>query len=793
MDEAQRRRWQRVDDLFAQVLELPAGERYGFLRAATADDPSLHDEVAALLQSDEAAAVSLGDDASSLLQPILAEVSRMLQADQPPLPGGGRIGAYSLIAEAGRGGMATVYSAERTAGGVQQRVALKLVNRGTDTDEVLRRFAHETRVLASLEHPNIARFYDAGASTDGRPYLVMEYIEGRPLTEYCDAARLNIEARLLLFRVVCEAVQYAHQNLVVHRDIKPSNILVTDHGVVKLLDFGIAKLLADEPDAVSPRTRTGIRILTPEYAAPEQIRGESISTATDVYALGVVLYELLAGARPHGQTAGVLDAPSAAVKHTTRTGGATDIALARATTAERLRRRLTGDLDRIVLKALESEPAQRYQSPQQLNDDLDRHARGMPVQARPATISYRLRKYARRHRAGLALAVAAVLVLTAFTSFHTLRITGERDRVRVEAAKARATTAFLQQLLGEAYPSIARGDNFSMSQLLARAVTRIDSLTAQPAIQAELLRTIGDVYREQGRFAEARPLLERAIALHRSTGESNSREAGHALSALGHMLYEWKDFDGALKAHRESLDVFEQILARDDTLVLFALNNIATAATALEQFDEALRLHEEVIARSRRLFADTSQLVHVTYNNLGDLHSNMGHYAEAEREFRKALRLRRAALPADHPALALSMNNLGSTLGRLERLEEAESLHREALATWRRVYGPDHHRVALSAYNLARVLEKTGQLEEADTLFRITIEIDRKTYGEDHLEVGIDLQRLGMLLRRKGDCAAAVVELRQAEAIFVKNALPLEHERRVATRGDLEACGELGK
>jgi eukaryotic-like serine/threonine-protein kinase len=794
----------RAHALLERVLDLDARQREAELRAACAGEPELRALVDALLEADTSTNELL-DRGSQDLFALMAEDDE--GADSAPLPYGGRIGVYRLIAEAGRGGMATVYFAEREVGDARQRVALKLVKRGVDTDEVLRRFAHETRVLASLEHPNIARFYDVGTTPDGRPYLAMEYIEGLSLTAYCDAHRLDVDARLGLFTTVCSAVQYAHQRLVVHRDIKPSNVLVTAAGQVKLLDFGIAKPLTDEPDRAAPRTRTGVLVLTPEYAAPEQLRGEPVGTASDVYTLGLVLYELLAGCRPRAAAAedaagGARDdrpfeppAPSTAVRRATRAGTATDVARARGMAPDRLRRRLEGDLDRIVLRALEHDPARRYQSAQQLQEDLERHARGLPVLARPATLHYRLGKYIRRHRAGLLAAAAAILLLAGFSGFHTVRITRERDRAQAGEDRAQVTSQFLGRLLAEAYPGVARGDTMvSIGALLERAVARVDSVTDHPGIQAELLRRLGDIYREQGRFDQALPLLQRAVALHRRSGEQPSRAAGEALSALGHLHYDRGDYEAAWRDHQASLEIWQQIFARDDTLVLFALNNMATAAASLRNHEEALRLHQQVLSRRRRLFADTSRLVHTTHNNLGTLYHTLGDLAASEREHREALRIRRAGLPADHPSVALSLTNLAATLEKLDRLGEAERLHREALAIFQRVLGPDHHRVGLSAYHLARVLERTGALDEAESLYRLTIDIDRTVYGAEHLEVGIDLQRLGTVLRQKADCDAAARTLREADAIFARNGLPLTDRRRLTTRAQMGACfGALGR
>jgi eukaryotic-like serine/threonine-protein kinase len=774
-----------------RILDLEESQRAARLLAEADGDEALIDLVRAMLRADA--------EPSRVLDRSAAELLGLGDGDAPDdMPYGGRIGDYRLLRVAGHGGMAAVYAAERTTGDVRQIVALKIVKRGLDTDELLRRFTRETRVLASLQHPNIARFLDAGSTADGRPYLVMEYIEGRPLTAFCDERQLTVGQRLDLFSTVCETVQFAHQRLIVHRDLKPTNILVTGRGEVKLLDFGIAKLLTDDADPHDPLTRTGIRVLTPEYAAPEQLRGEPISTTADVYALGLLLYELLAGTHPRAAADGpdrspdVL-APSTAVRRVARGERGTMLAQARATTPDRLRRTIAGDLDRIVLKALEPDAGQRYRSAEQLLDDLGRYRDGRPVRARPNTVTYRLLKYTRRHRAGVAATGAAIALLVALSGFHAVRITQERDRARAEAGKAQATTQFLQRLLGDAYPSVALGDSFSMTDLLARATARVDSLAAQPAVQAELLRTLGDIYREQGRFTEALALLERAVETHRRSEQPLDRAAGQALSALGHLQYETKDFAAALETHRESLRIFRRVMAADDSLVLFALNNIATAATELRHFDEARSAHEEVLARRARLFADTSQLVHVTHHNLGHLYETMGRDSAAERAMRTALQIRRSALPSDHPATALTMTNLAALLARTDRLEEAEGLYRHALEAFRRVFGPDHHRVGLAAYSYGGLLQRMGRLEEAEAMLRTTVSIDRRTYGDRHMEVGLDLRRLGSILAEREDWAGAIAALREADDIFGAHDVPPTDPRRADVRTRLaEALVRVG-
>lgn len=788
-------RLERALSVFERVLDLDEADREAELTRECGDDAELRALIDKLLEADGTPNHEVLDGTGLPWHGLVGEPERDAGKTAPA-----QVGPYRIIREAGRGGMATVYLAERDVGGGRQRVALKLVRRGIDTDEVISRFAHETRVLASLEHPHIARFYDAGVSADGRPFLVMEYVEGRPINRYCDTERLSVAERLALFGTVCDAVQFAHQRLVVHRDIKPSNVLVTDEGEARLVDFGIAKLLVDEPDADAPRTRTGLRVLTPEYAAPEQLRGEPISTATDVYALGLLLYELLTGCSarargkptfpPTAQASDLFDAvaPSTAVRRTVKGSEATLVASARRTTVDRLSRRLRGDLDRITLKALEPDPARRYESARELGEDIERHLRGLPIRARPNTWVYRLRTFSRRHRVGVTAAAAALVSLISFGAFHTSRITRERDLARSEADKARTTTQFLQRLLGDAYPSVALGDTFSMGELLARATARVDSLSGEPEVQAELLRTLGDVYREQGRFDEALPLLQRAVAIHDDLDGGQSRAAGQALDALGHLYYERREYDEAFRTHRRSLETFGDLYASDDSMVLFALNNVATAASALGDYDEALDQYRTILDRHGRLFSDTSQLVHVTRNNVAQLYHARGDFEAAVPEFREALRLRRIALPTDHPSIALTMNNLGTSLERLGELTEAETLHREALEMFRRVYGPEHHRVGLSAYNLARVLRLQGEYEEAESLFRLTLAIDRKTYGEEHPEIGVDLRGLGFLLVEAGDCEGAITALSEADAIFARNEYPLTHRHRMSARARLASC-----
>lgn len=585
MNDLSRERWQQIDAVFAAALEQPAAGRDAFLERACGHDPELAREVRALLASDPLAEAALGESATAFAGPLVDVVMPDSGAGDASQSAGVRLGPYRVIREIGRGGMGAVYLAERDDQQFEKRVAIKLVKRGMDTDEVLRRFRYERQILASLEHPNIARLYDGGVSDDGRPYLVMEYIEGQAIDIYCDQLCLTVDRRLELFRSVCEAVQFAHQNLIIHRDLKPSNILVTPDGTIKLLDFGIARLLQhDAPDDTSARTET--RAFTPEYASPEQILGHRATTASDVYGLGVVLHQLLAGRRD--VVTGTQDDRNHAARElvdrlpdrpsdSARAGVAT-IAAARGTSIERLVRRLKGDVDAIVLKALEKEPTRRYDSPRAFAADVERHLTGAPVIARRATHGYRLWRYARRHRSGVAASLTLGALIVAFGLFYSARITRERDLAERQRDKAEQVVGFLTGMLTAADPNKAQGDTLTVYDILARSEQRLDTaLAAQPEVQEELWRVLGATYRELGDYTRARGLLERSYA--------------SALARRG----------------------------KADSLALETASQLAGALQALGHRDSAERTVRRVLESRRAQYGESNRLVAASLNHLGEL------------------------------------------------------------------------------------------------------------------------------------------------------------------------------
>ena len=793
-------RWERIDRIFAEALERPERERERFVAEASGGDESVVREVRALLESHEEAPLILGESATAYAEPLLDRMSADWEEEGPT---GRRIGPYRILREIGRGGMGTVYLAERDDQ-FRRQVALKLVKRGMDTEEVLLRFRYERQILAALEHPNIARLYDGGMAEDGLPYLVMEYVEGSPITAYCEERGLGIEPRLGLFRTVCRAVQFAHQNLVVHRDVKPSNILVTEDGTPKLLDFGIAKLLGADPAQEAPHTRTGVRILTPEYAAPEQIRGGAITTATDVYALGVLLYELLAGTRPialEGKSA--YEAEQAVLEvEPVRPSAARG-------TPHRLRRRLRGDLDSIALKALEKDPARRYQSAQELVEDVDRHLAGLPVRARRQTLGYRARSYLRRHRAGVTTAAAFLLLVMGFGVVHNIRITRERDLARAAAAKATATTTFVTGLFQGADPDETPGDTLNVFELLERGARRLTPKEmGEPEVLATLQATLGRLYLELGDYPRAAPLLDSAVVLRRAIhgpdheevaralrdaaevrnimGDYPSsdslyrraltiqrarlgprhRDVGVTLNYLADMLVQSGRADSAEPLFREALAILEAVPGDQRGEIAMSKFGLGVAKRYQGRFDEAEPLFREVLRLRRELYGSEQTDVAVTLNDLGILYLETGRYDSAEATLRESLAIRRKLFGNRHREVAQGLNNLAFVPYEARKdYAGADSLWREALGIWEALYGRNHRDVGMVLGNLAQLELDRGDADSAVALYRAARDVMRAVSGEESADHARMARSLGMALHRRGDLAAAQAELERAVAI----------------------------
>jgi len=802
-------RWHEVDRLFAAALDRPPAERPAFLDAACAGDPVLRREVERLLEADQAGSRFLESSPGELLRLVLDSQEES-----------GSLGPYRLLRKIGSGGMGTVYLARREDEHYQRDVAIKVLRSGLVTTEAFHRFIAERQILAHLEHPNIARLYDGGSTDDGRPYLVMELVEGVPVDQYCDRHQLTLEQRLVLFQKICAAVQYAHQSLLVHRDLKPANILITAEGEPKLLDFGIAKRLTPEPGGSLQETRTGLRMLTPSHASPEQVRGDAITTASDVYSLGVILYELLAGRSPYQITEGLPyeieratceqepERPSAALFRP-EPQSAAEIAAARKTRPLPLARRLRGDLDTIVLMALRKEPRRRYGSAAQLAEDLERHLQDLPVTARPDTLRYRARKFVRRHRTAVAATIAVILL--AAGSVASLVIQGRQ--VVKERDKARYALSFLVDTFKQADPYHTQGERLTAREILDQGANRISrELTGQPDVQAAVMDAIGDVDLGLGRYDAAEPLLNRSLALRRQVFGPASLEVAESLEHLAGLREERTDLAGAESHLRHALAIRRRRQG-DDLAVARTLNALgkilAEKGVSPEVSPQIEALHREALAIARRVEGPAGLTVAETLLALADLQRAQGSYAGAERLFREGLdveqkalgdrdprlwrdrtrlgdtlieagkfkeaetvlrqcqEVQRKLLGREHPDVASSLGSLAVAVHLQIRYTEAEALDREVLALAHAEYGPMHWRVAEALCNLASSL--AGQLRDAEAipLYEDALEIRRRTLGEKHWQVAQVLLLLAQSHRSAKRFSKALELARQAYDVFV--------------------------
>ncbi|MGE0353442.1 MAG: tetratricopeptide repeat protein [Gemmatimonadales bacterium] len=737
-------RWQEVQALFAAASELEPAAQAGYLAAACAGDPALRDEVLALLRADR-------ELDHAFLSGVVGGAVAAVVAQDDSSRLGEQVGPYRLLREAGRGGMGTVYQAERVDGEYTTQVAIKFVRGTLAAPELARRLRAERQILAGLTHPNIAWLLDGGTASDGTPYLVMEYVDGEPIDRWCDRHGVGLEGRLALFRRVCAAVQYAHQGLIIHRDLKPSNILVTRDGTPKLVDFGIARLL-DGADAEVTGT---MRLLTPAYAAPEQVRGGRIGVAADIYALGGVLYELLTHRTPvdlSGASMGEIERRIVELEPPLPSAAATGPAAA-------WRRALRGDLDTIVMKALRKEPARRYASVEQFSADLARREAGLPVLARPVTVRYRTGKFLKRNRAGVITALAVALL----TAGYTVQLSRERDRARVEAEKAGQISTFLQDLFKVSDPARSRTDTITARELLDRGAARIaTSLNRQPEVQATLMQVIGNVYGSLAFYREERDQSIRALALRRRLHGPIHEDVAESELSLADALLGLGEIDSAEAHAREALRIERALHPGDSEQVVFALASLAgLLKNASIKLDEAESLFREALAMRRRLGPDPGSQAMLA-DGLAGVLEWQGREAEAEPWFRQAVALVRQQEPVDSAILSIAIHNLALTVGHLGKTEEAAGLERQALAISLAIYQPDHPFVSAIRSGLAQTLRSQGDLAGAEEQFRLALAADSSRPVPDPIDVGNDFGMLGTTLLAAGKLDEAEWALRRA-------------------------------
>ncbi len=763
-----------LQQILDEAQTLPPHERLRFIRDACATDSALYASAMHELESrqqwfgtDDADAPQSDEDAAVDLT-------------------GERIGPYRIVRSLGRGGMGEVFLAER-AEQFQQQVAIKVVRRGLLSRQIQGRLKLERQILATLDHPNIARLFDGGTTTDGTPYIVMEYVDGEPIDIYCDSRALSVEQRLRLFQIVCSAVHRAHQNLIVHRDLKPSNIMVARDGTPKLLDFGIAKMLDDRQMMHTMAvTQHDYRVLTPDHASPEQIRGDLITTASDTYVLGVVLYELLCGCKPfalQGNRLGELERaiceetppPPSIVVQAREDGPA--IARLRGVSPARLRRELAGDLDNIVLMAMRKEAERRYSSVEQFAADIQRHLDGMPVLARADAWSYRAGKFLKRHSlvAGLAAAFVALLIGFSITTYvQSQRIAQERDLAQAERGRAlssqrraEAVSEFLIDSFRLADPSHARGKEITAREILDTGAARISKdLQTQPELQATLLDTIGSVYLSLDLPADAQPLVERGLAVRRKLFGENHLDVARSLYSLNRVYEKKGDLNTAERLALDSLAINTQLTGADSLETGGSLCRLGVLQQVKGDLSGAERnLNECLRIRIARL-GPYHELVTVPLDNLARIAQDKRDLDAAERLFRAAIDIDERNKRLDHPQYIRHLHNLATALHLKGDLDGAEPLYRRALGLYRQVLGPAHSETVAAACNLGRLLTDRGRFDEAQQTYDIALAATRKAHTRPHVDIGSVLSDMGKLAFARKQYAEAEQRYREALQVY---------------------------
>ncbi len=760
-------RWQRVQELFHGALELEGDARRAFLAAECGDDPGLLRDVEELLTGHT-------QDASDLSRVVFAMADEALAESGNALIGR-RVGAYELVRHLGVGGMGTVYLGERVDGHYRQQVAVKLINPAMLSERLLDRFLAERQILADLEHPNIARLLDGGSTADGFPYLVMEYVDGTPIDVYCRQQDVPTPRRLEMFRTVCDAVHYAHGRLIVHRDLKPGNILVTADGVPKLLDFGIAKLLDSGDD--SPTISGNERPMTPQYASPEQVRGQAVTTATDVYALGVLLYKLLTDRVPFDPATSPGTSLEKLVcesepKPPSLNVGPVDGDGAR---PQRLRTALSGDLDNIVLMALRKEPERRYSSAEQFAEDIRRHLARLPVIARPASVGYRVQRYVQRHWLGLAAAAMVVGVITALVSFYTLRLGDERDLAERNAERAQQVTTLLTDVFQLGNPSESRGREITAREILDAGAERVQrELAGDPPMLARMLNTIGHVYQGLAQYEKAADLHRQALDVVRATRPLDEEELVESLTGLGQVYFELARYEDAVALQEEAKAVQQRRLTPDDPRLASAINQLGFHVFHAGDVDRAEALFQQAFDIFERAGVDDTYGYVVTLMNYAQSREYQGDFETSVSVLSRALDLLQEIEGEDHPEVATGFHNLGVALHQLRRFDDAEAAYRRALVVSRQLFDEDHPDIAATTGAMGRMLHEQGKLADAEPYYREALAHSRRVLGNDHTYTGYDLANLGSLLLDMGQFDAAESAYSEALAVYDRS-LPADH------------------
>lgn len=795
-------RWQQIQFHFHALLDSPSSERAALLAALAEQDADLASEVSRMLDEEERSDPLLDSELSALASELI-DGSETIQ--------GAPFGPYRLVKLLGEGGMGVVWLAEREDLGSQ--AAIKVLHNAALSPGRRRLFLSEQRTLAKLNHPSIARLYDAGALIDGTPYFVMEYVEGENLSVWRRQRTLSIQEILRLFRSICEAVQYAHSQAIIHRDLKPSNILALPDGSIKLLDFGIARRMADLRDG-SDQSETTPWLMTPAYASPEQIRGEQAGIQTDVYSLGVILFELLTGHLPYNFT-GCTPGQMEQLIEQQQPAAPSEAILMRQNGQNRLGKADAKDLDLLSLKAIHKDPSRRYASVEALIRDIDHYLKSEPIEARPDRFFYRMNRFVRRNRAGLVQAAIAIALILGLVGFYSVRLALARSRTLAEAARTQRIQHFMTTLFDGGDKDAGPSGDLRAVMLVDRGVLEASSLNADPETQAELYRTLADIYGKLGKYNRAEPLLRSALNLrqahegerdpttaddivalgllriqqaHVQEGEDLIRkglaidkqelppddpQTARALSALGHALVERGDYDHAVPILNEAIGL-QSKRNSDSSGLAESLNNLAEVEYYLGHYDKAANLNQQTIAIERQLYGNTHPRIADNLVNLGEIQHDLGKDDEAEKYYRQALEIEKSWYGEIHPDTATCMEGVAQSLIYRGRYDEAAPLLQRALQIQEQVYGKTHPQVAI-ALNQVGVFElRRKRMDAALADFTRMAEINRAAYGDSHYLVGVSLLNIGEVYFEEGNLLLAEKYFRDALNHFIKQ-LPSNH------------------
>ena len=764
-----RARWEEIQTLFDQALQQPEDSRLVFIQEACGTDAQLLRDVMMLLQAESDAPTFLD---RTLVPSVEAHTPALISQ---PLNTGDCLGVYRLCEEVGRGGMGGVYRAERQTGEFEQEVAIKLLGLPEDgrreTPLSLERFQHEQQTLASLNHPNIARLFDGGFAANRQPYIVMEYVRGTGINRYCDERKLGVEARLDLIMQVCTVLGFAHKNLVVHRDIKPSNILINREGQVKLLDFGIAKLLSDQPHM--GLTRTGEAVMTPGFAAPEQIKNQLITVATDIYQLGLVLYELLCGHKAFSDQADSLY-DLARIMSERPPRPPSEMIDASAPQASGLLKSLRGDLDAIVLKALRTEPEHRYGSMQEFAADIQAHLEGRLVSARQASFRYLLQNRVRRHWRALVVTFSFILVLLAYAVTVTIQSRHIQQALKkslLEARKAQQVSEFMVDIFKQSDPNVTGLDQINAQQLLEKGQQDIQvKLQDAPEIRGHMLGVLGDIYYSQGVYAQSAELLRQSLAQQRKDPSTDPIQLADTLTKLAISLSTMNQYEEAQQLLEESLAIHDGVdlqVVSDQERVNHAetLNAYARLFQVRGDYDKAEQYFDRAMDLLRAL-PDGLNETAVALNGLGGIRHYQGRFEEALANMREVIRIQKHIHGERHTYYTMALNNLATMLTDLERFAEAADLSRKSLAIQQQMLGEGHPYLGNTLRALGILSHRQGDFDAAEDYLQQALAIKRKSHQKDNVTIAVILLWLGAVVQDKSEFAEADRYYRQMMEIF---------------------------